>query len=168
MCDAHAETEYHLTRQMFLIQLAFWLGWGSLGLALLKYLELPAYLPADTVELGPPQQFSVGSVTFFALYKAWLVRNTQGFYALQAVCPHLGCQPRWQSQNQTFACPCHGSRFDPEGSLLQGPALRALARLHIFLSPGGQIGLNLQQTYLAEAGEWQAAGAFLAWPEATS
>lgn len=153
---------------MFLIQLAFWLGWGSLGLALLKYLELPAYLPAETVELGPPEQFATGSVTFFALYKAWLVRTTEGFYALQAVCPHLGCQPRWQPQNRAFDCPCHGSRFDPEGSLLQGPALRSLARLHVFLSPGGQIGLNLMQTYQAEAGEWQAPGAFLVWPEHTS
>lgn len=135
---------------------------------MLKRLETPAYLPLQEVELGFPQDFASGSVTFFALYKTWLVRNTTGFYALQAVCPHLGCQPAWLAESQTFVCPCHGSRFDPTGEVLNGPSLRALARLHIFLNPQGRISLDLQRSYQAETGEWQQPGAFLVWPEHAS
>ncbi len=37
-------------------------------------------------------------------------------------CPHLGCALKWNAAERTWDCPCHGSRFDPEGSLLENPA----------------------------------------------
>ncbi|MGI8440020.1 MAG: FAD-dependent oxidoreductase [Thermoleophilaceae bacterium] len=46
--------------------------------------------------------------------------------AVSAVCPHLGCLVRWNSAETSWDCPCHGSRFDREGRLLQGPAVRDL------------------------------------------
>ena len=42
-------------------------------------------------------------------------------------CPHLGCTVRWDNEEQTLRCPCHGSRFDDRGSVLEGPAKQALA-----------------------------------------
>lgn len=37
-------------------------------------------------------------------------------------CPHLGCALRWNPQEHSWDCPCHGSRFDAEGKLLNNPA----------------------------------------------
>lgn len=38
------------------------------------------------------------------------------------VCPHMGCRLIWNPEEQTYECPCHGSRFDKEGRLLDDPA----------------------------------------------
>lgn len=38
------------------------------------------------------------------------------------VCPHMGCQLSWNPDEQSWDCPCHGSRFDVEGNLLDDPA----------------------------------------------
>lgn len=37
-------------------------------------------------------------------------------------CPHLGCALRWNKQEHSWDCPCHGSRFDSHGKLLNNPA----------------------------------------------
>lgn len=37
-------------------------------------------------------------------------------------CPHLGCALKWNKAEHTWDCPCHGSRFEEEGTLLEGPA----------------------------------------------
>jgi Rieske Fe-S protein len=48
------------------------------------------------------------------------------FRALSMDCPHLGCTVRWDNEEQRLRCPCHGSRFDDHGKVLQGPAKRGL------------------------------------------
>jgi Rieske Fe-S protein len=47
-------------------------------------------------------------------------------HEFSAVCPHLGCIVTWNHSERTWDCPCHGSRFDPFGEVLNGPAIRNL------------------------------------------
>lgn len=37
-------------------------------------------------------------------------------------CPHMGCRLEWNPEEESYDCPCHGSRFDKEGHLVDGPA----------------------------------------------
>ncbi|WP_303862349.1 FAD-dependent oxidoreductase [Alkalibaculum bacchi] len=44
-------------------------------------------------------------------------------YLIDTTCTHLGCELKWNSAEKTWDCPCHGSRFDYKGTILDGPAL---------------------------------------------
>jgi glycine/D-amino acid oxidase-like deaminating enzyme/nitrite reductase/ring-hydroxylating ferredoxin subunit len=48
-------------------------------------------------------------------------------HAVSAVCTHLACQVSFNTAERSWDCPCHGSRFDVEGRVLAGPAVKALA-----------------------------------------
>ena len=58
-----------------------------------------------------------------------IVRQGADVTALDLTCTHLGCTVKGTPQG--FACPCHGSRFGPDGSVRRGPAERPLARLAV-------------------------------------
>ena len=48
--------------------------------------------------------------------------------AVSAVCTHLGCLVSWSPAERSWDCPCHGSRFSPDGTVVQGPAVEDLRR----------------------------------------
>jgi Rieske Fe-S protein len=50
-----------------------------------------------------------------------------GLHALSSVCPHRGCDVEWNGEEKVWDCPCHGSRFTPEGTIIRGPAAQPLA-----------------------------------------
>ena len=49
-------------------------------------------------------------------------------------CTHLGCTFPWNSIDQQFQCPCHGSRYDPEGRVVRGPAPLPLKLVRVVVS----------------------------------
>ncbi|HYF25046.1 MAG TPA: (2Fe-2S)-binding protein, partial [Baekduia sp.] len=48
-------------------------------------------------------------------------------HCVSPVCTHLGCRVAWNTAERSWDCPCHGSRFAPDGTVLTGPAVRPLA-----------------------------------------
>jgi glycine/D-amino acid oxidase-like deaminating enzyme/nitrite reductase/ring-hydroxylating ferredoxin subunit len=49
-----------------------------------------------------------------------------GLHAVSMRCTHLGCLVRFNAAETSWDCPCHGSRFDVDGAVLEGPAVRPL------------------------------------------
>ena len=62
--------------------------------------------------------------------------SIDGTEVLTAVCPHLGCDVPWDADQGKFLCPCHGSEFAADGSLLRGPAKRGMDTLPIKIENG--------------------------------
>ncbi len=97
------------------------------GVFTLPVSEIP---PANS----PPKEFAEG--------RFWLVNIGQetlddsreptgysistGVRAIFKVCTHLGCLYKWNSTNDRFQCPCHGSKFLKTGTRIDGPARRNL------------------------------------------
>jgi glycine/D-amino acid oxidase-like deaminating enzyme/nitrite reductase/ring-hydroxylating ferredoxin subunit len=70
-----------------------------------------------------------GAVVRSGLTKLAVYKDDQGKeHRLSAVCPHMGCIVRWNPGEQTWDCPCHGSRYSAEGKVLHGPATTGLKR----------------------------------------
>ncbi|AFY65788.1 FAD-dependent oxidoreductase [Geitlerinema sp. PCC 7407] len=55
-------------------------------------------------------------------------RDEQGnLHTVSPICPHLACLVSWNNAEQSWDCPCHGSRFSCDGKILEGPAVEGLA-----------------------------------------
>jgi nitrite reductase/ring-hydroxylating ferredoxin subunit len=68
-----------------------------------------------------------GAVIRAGLRKVAVYKDEMGrLYSCSATCPHLGGIVRWNSAEKTWDCPCHGSRFDRFGEVLNGPAAHGL------------------------------------------
>ena len=119
-------------------RLAVVIAAGSTAVAGSRFLNpvLTSPLPRP-VELGPPDQYPVGSLTYSPEARAYLGRDEKGFYAIIATCTHLGCTIRLEGE--AFVCPCHGSRFTREGQVTQGPAPRALDRAYVGRAADGRL-----------------------------
>jgi glycine/D-amino acid oxidase-like deaminating enzyme/nitrite reductase/ring-hydroxylating ferredoxin subunit len=64
-----------------------------------------------------------GAIVRRGLQKIAVYRDPQGaLHERSAACPHLGCIVQWNSAGKTWDCPCHGSKFNATGKVLNGPA----------------------------------------------
>jgi Rieske Fe-S protein len=66
-------------------------------------------------------------VSMHAVYRA---QNGQ-LHAMSATCTHLGCVVKWNGAEKSWDCPCHGSRFDALGKVINGPATTDLAPVEL-------------------------------------
>lgn len=61
------------------------------------------------------------------LSKIAAYRTEKGAVIEKSACTHLGCHLHWNSFEECWDCPCHGSHFAPDGSVLNAPAIGPLA-----------------------------------------
>ena len=84
-------------------------------------IAVDTFLPTTTPGVPQPVQ-GLPSVTYLVIDEGPAIAP----YGLRPICPHRGCAVIWQADQNRFACPCHGSRFDAEGRVLRGPARKPL------------------------------------------
>lgn len=115
----------------------------SMSTAVAKFLYPKVlYEPDLEFPVGFPEDFSQGKMVFFPERKVFVVKETQGFHAISAVCTHLGCMVKWDDVGGVFACPCHGSRFHRDGHNYAGPAPKPLYSYGVSMNDMGQLVVN--------------------------
>jgi cytochrome b6-f complex iron-sulfur subunit len=122
------------------------MGKGSVVLAFLIQIAAAArafvpnvlYEPARRFKLRKPKDYPPG-VTFNADRRLFVVRDEDDFHVISSVCTHLGCTVQWRQDERRFDCPCHGSRFREDGTVISGPAPRPLEWYAVALSPDGYL-----------------------------
>lgn len=80
-------------------------------------------MKVSEIPIGEGQIGNVGG-TDVAIYN-----DGNRLIVLANTCTHMGCQTNWNNTEKTWDCPCHGSRFRADGTVLNGPAVDPLLRL---------------------------------------
>ena len=123
------------------------LGLGSLSIAAVgtaafsyQYLEPNVlYEPSPVVNAGKPDRYPLGSVTIDVNSGIYIIHSDQGYFSLSAVCTHLGCMTAWKPELNIIACPCHGSKFEPSGKKIEGPAPKPLPWKRTLINDDGDL-----------------------------
>lgn len=97
------------------------------------------------IDAGPVQGVTPGPSDAFASQGFFVVREGHEVFALSSRCTHRNCRVRAQSDG-SFACKCHGSKFDARGKVLKGPASRDLPRLAVATDSRGHLLVNLDRS----------------------
>jgi Rieske Fe-S protein len=83
-------------------------------------------------EVKSPNEIALGEGALMreGLSKVAVFRDKSGnVHKCSAACTHLACVVQWNTIEKTWDCPCHGSRFDPVGKVLMGPAIDDLKKI---------------------------------------
>ncbi len=138
-----------LSRRNFLSELTMGAlgiaGFGGVALTYQYFSPNVLFEPSTTFRAGNPDLYPVNSVTFLQDQQVYIVRMLEGFYAVSAVCTHLGCVTQWKADANMIACPCHGSKFQPTGKKIEGPAPRPLPHFAINLTTDGELQVDKLQ-----------------------
>src|SRR5215470_12395500 len=144
-----AQSGDDISRRDFLNEITLGaLGVAGLGSVVVTYQYFSPnvlFEPSPTFRAGSPDLYPVHSVTYLQEQQVYIVRMPEGFYAISAVCTHLGCITQWKEEAQMIACPCHGSKFKPDGIKIEGPAPRPLPHFALSLTADGELLVNKLQ-----------------------
>jgi Rieske Fe-S protein len=112
---------------------------ATLTLVVGQAVRFISFQPPNTtptvIAAGKPEEYELGEWVYVAEARAYISRDEGGLYALDAVCPHLGCLVERKKRGEGFTCPCHGSNFDAQAQAENGPATRPLQFLSLSVDP---------------------------------
>lgn len=114
-------------------------GLGSVAVTYQFFSPNVLFEPSTTFRAGNPDLYPVHSVTYLQDQQVYVVRMPEGFYAVSAVCTHLGCITQWKPEADMIACPCHGSKFKADGTKIEGPAPQPLPHFSVALTADGEL-----------------------------
>lgn len=145
-----ADAQGEVNRRDFLNEIAFAaLGIAAVGSAVVTYRYLSPnvlFEPPTKFRAGSPDLYPVNTVTYLPDQQVYIVRMPEGFYAVSAVCTHLGCITQWKPEVDQIACPCHGSKFKSNGVKVEGPAPQPLPHFLITLTLDGELQVDKLET----------------------
>lgn len=97
--------------------------------------------PFGDISAGAVADVPVGTLRVIDGQPAVIARDANGLYAMTSTCTHQGCDVRAVGSGATAVldCPCHGSRFDRDGSVIRGPANSPLVHFAVEVDPSGNI-----------------------------
>ena len=93
--------------------------------------------PSKRFRVSLPESLAPGAPFIPPGRSVALFRDGEGVYAISTICTHLGCIVKPTTEG--FECPCHGSRFAGNGSVVKGPAPRALPWVTVSGSAGNYV-----------------------------
>jgi nitrite reductase/ring-hydroxylating ferredoxin subunit len=127
-----------IPRRDFLGLASLWAAGSAILFAVLGMSRLPSAAvvssPSKRFSVTLPETLQPGQVFLPPGRSAAVFRDAEGTWAISTICTHLGCVVKEASGG--FECPCHGSRFAPDGVVTKGPAPRALAWLKVSAAGG--------------------------------
>lgn len=100
------------------------------------------------IKVGKLSDFPVDTYTLLEEQKIFIYRDHESIQAISAVCTHLGCLVN--KSDDGFECPCHGSVYRSDGSVIKGPAPRALSWYRMDKAPDGNMIVDLDVVCDAE------------------
>lgn len=96
------------------------------------------------VSAGNAKDIAVGSLAVVGSEPVMLGRDSGGLYAMTITCTHQGCdvEPSGSGSSIRVRCPCHGSQFDGNGAVTQGPAGSPLAHFAVDIDASGAVTIH--------------------------
>jgi menaquinol-cytochrome c reductase iron-sulfur subunit len=154
--------EHPMARRDFILRVGTGAGIAAIayqaGASMRSLVPNVSYDAPTTVKLGLPAEFPDG-LKFLPDQRLFVFRDGATFHAISAVCTHLGCTARAEALSQPetrqvggqslrlthrFQCPCHGSKYNGDGSNVSGPAPKPLAWYRLSLATeDGQLVVDL-------------------------
>jgi len=122
-------------------------GLGSVKLPALNTPQLVTTTTARSVQaagaIANTNDLTVNSPVYFEYpsgYPSMLIKKADGsLIALSMLCTHVCCQCAYDSRSEQIYCPCHGSLFDQNGNVLQGPANLPLPQIELNVDGNGNV-----------------------------
>ncbi|MCR1952779.1 MULTISPECIES: FAD-dependent oxidoreductase [unclassified Clostridium] len=89
-----------------------------------NFIAQKIHIPMQTIEHVNNGE---GEIVIYNGEKVGVYKDESGeVYTVSTKCPHLGCELKWNADDLSWDCPCHGSRFDYKGNLLDSPSIKEL------------------------------------------